>query len=91
MKQNARTPGIWNPLPYFDTVKADHQEGNIQNLSSFYRAAKTGTLPAVSWVAPAGRSSASTRPRLVSAGQTYVTGLINAIMRSRDWSPPRSS
>ena len=31
VKQNARTPGIWNPLPYFDTVKADHQEGNIQN------------------------------------------------------------
>jgi phospholipase C len=25
-------------------------------------------------------------PALVSAGQTYVTGLINAIMRSPDWS-----
>ena len=25
--QNAKTPGIWNPLPYFDTVRQDHQLG----------------------------------------------------------------
>ena len=45
VKQNARTPGIWNPLPYFDTVKADHQEGNIQDLSNFYPAASAGRCP----------------------------------------------
>ena len=28
-KQNAGTPGIWNPLPWFDTVKADHELRNI--------------------------------------------------------------
>ena len=27
VRQNANTPGIWNPLPWFDTVKADHQLG----------------------------------------------------------------
>jgi phospholipase C len=85
VKQNAKTPGIWNPLPYFDTVKADRQEGNIQDLSAFYRAAQAGTLPAVSWIAPSGKVSEHP-PSLVSAGQTYVTGLINAMMKGSDWS-----
>jgi phospholipase C len=33
--QNATTPGIWNPLPYFDTVKQDNQLGNIQPINGF--------------------------------------------------------
>ena len=82
--QGPKTPGIWNPLPYFDTVRQDHQLGNIQALSNFYRAARRGTLPAVSWIAPNGRVSEHP-PALITAGQTYVTGLINAIMRSPDW------
>jgi phospholipase C len=82
--QSARTPGIWNPLPYFDTVQQDGQLGNVQSLRSFFSAAQSGTLPAVSWVIPNGRVSEHP-PALVSAGQTYVTGLINAIMRSPDW------
>jgi hypothetical protein len=53
-------------------------------VSSFFAAAKSGTLPAVSWVMPSGRVSEHP-PSLVSAGQTYVTGLINAIMRSPEW------
>ena len=35
--QQARTPGIWNPLPYFDTVKDDGQLGNIQPLNELLR------------------------------------------------------
>ncbi len=38
----------------------------------------------MSWIAPNGRVSEHP-PGLVSAGQTFVTGLINAIMRSPDW------
>ena len=38
-QQNAKTPGIWNPLPYFDTVSNDEQLGNIQSVESFYKAA----------------------------------------------------
>jgi phospholipase C len=83
-RQRSRTPGIWNPLPYFDTVHQDGQAGNIQSLSNFYSAAKAGTLPAVSWVIPNGRVSEHP-PGRVSVGQSYVTGLINAIMRSPDW------
>jgi phospholipase C len=84
VQQGPQTPGIWNPLPSFTDVAQDGQLGNIQSLSNFYTAAAKGTLPAVSWVAPNGAVSEHP-PGLVSAGQTYVTGLINAIMRSRDW------
>jgi len=82
--QRAKTPGIWNPLPFFDTVKADGELGNIQDISHFYAAAKAGTLPAVSWICPNARVSEHP-PALVSVGQRYVTGLINAIMQSPDW------
>jgi phospholipase C len=82
--QGPKTPGIWNPLPSFATVSQDGEEGNIQTLTNFFTAAKNGTLPAVSWIDP--NSKVSEHPTaLVSAGQTYVTGLINAIMHSPDW------
>lgn len=82
--QSANTPGIWNPLPWFDTVKADHQLGNIQSVTNYYRAAKAGTLPAVTWIVPSGAVSEHP-PGRVSLGQSYVTSLINAAMRSPDW------
>jgi hypothetical protein len=82
--QNAKTPGIWNPLPYFTDVQQDDQVGNIQSLTDFYKAAKVGNLPAVSWITPNGTVSEHP-PGLISAGQTYVTGLVNAIMKSPDW------
>jgi phospholipase C len=82
--QIAGTPDIWNPLPWFVTVHQDKQLGNIQPLDRFYLAAKIGTLPAVSWIAPNGRTSEHP-PALTSAGQAYVTGLINAIMQGPDW------
>jgi phospholipase C len=84
VKQGAKTPGIWNPLPYFDTVQQDGQLGNIQSLTNFYAAAKAGSLPAVSWIDPNGKVSEHP-PALVTTGQSYVTGVINAIMRSPDW------
>jgi phospholipase C len=83
--QSAKTPGIWNPLPYFDTVKQDNQLNNITDLSNFYTAAKNGTLPAVSWIDPNGKDSEHP-PALVSTGQSYVTNLINSIMQGPDWS-----
>jgi phospholipase C len=82
--QSAKTPGIWNPLPYFEDVHQDGQLGNIQSLSRFFLAAHRGNLPAVSWIVPNGRVSEHP-PALVSTGETYVTGLIDAIMKSPDW------
>ncbi|MGI9035139.1 MAG: alkaline phosphatase family protein, partial [Pyrinomonadaceae bacterium] len=74
----------WNPLPYFDTVKEDGEMNNIQSLDQFFAAAKSGKLPAVSWICPSGDVSEHP-PGLVSKGQAYVTTLINAIMKSPDW------
>ena len=83
--QNARTPGIWNPLPSFDTVKQDHQLKDITSVAQFRRAAARGTLPSVSWVIPS--AAVSDHPAAkISDGQTYVTGLVNDVMRGPDWS-----
>jgi hypothetical protein len=82
--QNPGTPEIWNPLPDFTDVHQDGQLGNIRDLGGFYAAARAGTLPAVSWIDPNGAVSEHP-PALVSTGQGYVTGLVNAIMRGPDW------
>ncbi len=82
--QHANTPQIWNPLPWFQTVREAGELGNIQDLANFFQAAKRGTLPAVSWIIPNGTVSEHP-PALVSVGQAYVTRLINAIMESPNW------
>ncbi len=82
--QSPRTGGIWNPLPRFDTVRKNGQLGNIQSVANFYKAAKRGTLPAVTWVVPSGAVSEHP-PSPISAGQSYVTSLVNAVMRGPDW------
>ena len=84
-RQRAATPGIWNPLPYFTTVRQDGELGNIQDLERFYQAVRDGSLPAVAWICPNSRFSEHP-PSLVSAGQGYVTGLINALMQGPAWS-----
>jgi len=84
VQQGPQTDGIWNPLPDFTDVQQDGQLGNVQTLTNFFTAAQRGTLPAVSWIDPNGTVSEHP-PALVSAGQTYTTGLINAIMHSPDW------
>ena len=83
--QDFKTPEIWNPLPYFDTVHADKQVSNVQQLGKFYTDAKNGTLPSVSWIVP-NNTNSEHPPSSVTTGQTYVTDLINAIMQGPDWS-----
>jgi len=83
--QSVGTPEIWNPLPFFTTVHQDNELGNIQPVNQFFADVQAGTLPAVSWVVPNGKLSEHP-PALVSDGQAYVTGLINAIMQSPLWS-----
>ena len=82
--QDASTPGIWNPLPSFGTVRRDGELGNIKDLSEFVKAAKHGTLPAVSWVIPDRAHSEHPSARITD-GQAYVTGLINAVMSGPNW------
>jgi phospholipase C len=86
-KRASNTPGvprIWNVLPGFVDVHQDHQLGHIQPLSRFFLAARQGHLPAVTWILPDDRQSEHP-PALVSVGQSYVTNLINAVMRSPNW------
>jgi phospholipase C len=82
--QSAKTPTMWNPLPYFDTVKQDGQVNNVKRLKAFYNAAANDRLPQVSWIIPNGTNSEHA-PGLISTGQAYVTGLVNAIMKSPAW------
>ncbi|HEU5479428.1 MAG TPA: alkaline phosphatase family protein [Candidatus Tumulicola sp.] len=84
MSQSYRTPGIWNVLPAFDTVRQDGELGNVRDLRQFYADAQSGRLPSVVWICPAGKYSEHPSAA-ISNGQAYVTGLINTIMRSPEW------
>lgn len=68
---------------YFSDVRDDHQLSGIQELGHFYTDAKAGALPQVSWIVP--NAVDSEHPAaLLSTGQSYVTDLIDDIMRSKD-------
>jgi phospholipase C len=82
--QSRNVPGIWNPLPAFDTVKQDGELANIQTVDRYFAAARSGTLPAVSWVVPENKVSEHP-PARVSDGLAYVTDLINAAMQGPEW------
>jgi phospholipase C len=82
--QSALTPDIWNPLPGFQTVQQDGQLGNIQSSKNYFRDARTGTLPSVSWIVPNSANSEHP-PASIAAGQRWVTRVVNAAMQSSDW------
>jgi phospholipase C len=82
--QNSHTPGVWNPLPWFDTVRQDHQLRDIKPLSALFTDLEQNTLPSISWIVPGDKYS-DHPPAPLTNGQTYVTGLINSIMRSPAW------
>jgi phospholipase C len=84
VQQDSLTPSIWNPLPSFGTVRQNGQLGNIKDVSEFTKAAKNGTLPAVSWVIP-DRAHSDHPSARTTEGMAYVTGLINTVMSGPDW------
>jgi phospholipase C len=74
------------PLPWFTTVRQNHQMRNVMGHSSYYEAAANGTLPSVSWVMPysgVGEHPANNEP--VWKGMRHVTKVVNAAMRGPDW------
>jgi phospholipase C len=74
-----------NPLAGFVDVWQDRQRRNIRPHTDYYAAAAAGTLPAVSWIMPADRTSEHPEAARVEPGMAYVTRLINAAMRGPDW------
>ena len=77
-------PTIWDILPGFVDVHEDHEVKNDEVIANFFKAAKEGALPQVCWVIPNFKDSEHS-PSLVSTGQAFVTRVINAIMKSPDW------
>jgi phospholipase C len=85
-EQNPDKYTLWNPLPAFPKVQNDPtQRSRLVDTSQFYEDAKNGTLPQVSWVVPSGAVSEHA-PSSVRVGMAYVTGLVNAVMQSPEWS-----
>jgi phospholipase C len=81
-----RTVVHQTPLPWFTTVRRNHQVGNVRGHSEYYDAARQGTLPSVSWVVPyngVGEHPDNDEP--VWKGMRHVTRIVNAAMRGPDW------
>ena len=82
--QAPTVPSIWNPAPYYGSVKAGGQSyiaSHNPPLDQFLKDVTAEQLPAVSWIVPS--DSYSEHPaRGVTTGMEYVTSLVNAIMQS---------
>jgi len=61
--------------------------GRIVDLDEYVEDLRRGTLPAVAYIAPAAASERP--PASLQAGQRFVKGLLNELMRSNAW--PRSA
>lgn len=83
-RQTVTSHSIWNPLPQFTDVSQDGQRGNVQAAQNYFSDARDGKLPSVSWVIPNERNSEHPRSK-VSRGQEWVTKVVNAAMRSPNW------
>src|SRR5205814_3718840 len=79
-----RRRGSGTRCRFFETVQQDGQVANVTSVGNYIRAARTGKLPNVAWISPTGAVSEHP-PGLVSAGETYVTRLINAAMHGPEW------
>jgi phospholipase C len=80
------TPKAMNPLPGFITVHRDREMRNMVTHQEFFRDADAGTLPSVSWVMPGrGFSDHPGNGAPVTRGQTFVTEVVDALMRGPDW------
>jgi phospholipase C len=74
------------PVPWFTTVRRNHQVGNLRPHSEYFDRAANGTLPSVSWVMPyngVGEHPDNHEP--IWRGMRHVTQVINAAMRGPDW------
>ena len=69
-----------NPLTGFTTVHRTGQLDRIQTYREYFAAARTGTLPSVSWIVPY-KETSEHPPNPIEPGQAWVTRVVNAIMQ----------
>ncbi|MGZ5212170.1 MAG: alkaline phosphatase family protein [Actinomycetota bacterium] len=78
------TAPVQNALPGFLSVQVTGQLSNIRPNTEFFRSAKDGALPSVSWVMPVvGRSEHP--PSSIENGMSFVTQAVNAVMQGPEW------
>ena len=82
---NRASQVVWVPLLNYDRYLDDPELfSRIVDLDEFYKDLENGTLPAVSYIVPAGASEHP--PGSIRSGQKFVKSLIQALMRSDAWS-----
>jgi phospholipase C len=75
---------VWAPLLSYDRYLDDpNLFSHIVDLDEYYQDLTDGTLPAVSYIVPSGASEHP--PGSIKAGERFVRGLINALVRSDAW------
>ena len=85
ISSNPRMIAVWRPLPGFQKFANDpHLGEHLVYSDQFFTDIKSGSLPQVCWLIPTGAESEHP-PNDVQTGMKYVTGLINAIMKSSYW------
>jgi phospholipase C len=84
-EQRPKTFSFVNPLPEFPAIRSrPSQFSRLVDTSQFYQDAENGTLPQVSWIVPSAPVGEHP-PADISLGMAYVTGLVNAVMKSPQW------
>ena len=79
------TANAMNVIPGFQTVRENKQIGNVLDHNDYLAAAEEGTLPSVSWVIPGTGYSEHPSHGTITAGQEFVTKVVNAAMEGPDW------
>ncbi len=75
---------IWVPLLNQDRFIDNPQlASHIVDLKQYYIDVQNGTLPAVSYIVPSGKSEHP--PQYPSGGERFVKGLLQELMRSSSW------
>jgi phospholipase C len=75
---------IWVPLlSYARYIDDPKLRSHIVDLDEYYQDLARGTLPAVSYIVPAGASEHP--PGRIQAGERFVRGLLNALASSTSW------
>jgi phospholipase C len=76
---------VWVPLLNYARYLDDPElSSHIVDLEEYYTDLEKGTLPAVSFIVPAGASEHP--PGSIRSGQKFVKSLLQALMRSDAWS-----